>query len=174
MKCPRCSGGLTTIEYEGAEIETCAGCGGEWMDGGEMGQVVRTVEETFPQTMREALDAINDNAFSIDESVENQLSCPKCSGVALNRFNYACSSGIAIDRCSECKGIWLDKDEIEKVQILVEEWRGKLEEDVEKFGPLIAKMNEEAEKQVEEPLNISRIGFINSVLRVLVDFFPER
>ena len=35
MKCPRCSAEMRTIDYEGAEIETCPTCGGEWLDQGE-------------------------------------------------------------------------------------------------------------------------------------------
>jgi Zn-finger nucleic acid-binding protein len=173
MKCPRCAGSLRAIDYEGATIETCPGCGGEWLDGGELRQVVRTVEQTFPAEMKESLSAINSNTFSIDESPENQVSCPKCSGVELNRFNYACSSGIAIDKCPECDGIWLDRDEIENVQILVEEWRGKLEEDRATFAPLIAKMNEDTTQAEPEPLKVSRVGFINGILSGIVDYFAR-
>ncbi|HDZ21253.1 MAG TPA: hypothetical protein ENH78_08175 [Phycisphaerae bacterium] len=171
MTCPRCGGGLRTIDYEGGKIETCTGCGGEWLDGGELGQIVRTVEETFPREMRDSLDAINKNMFSIDDEVENEVSCPKCPGVELNRFNYACSSGIAIDRCPECSGIWLDKDELEKVQILVEEWQAKLEEDLETYGPLVEKVRQEAEQLDRESGNISRSAYVNAVLRRLVDYF---
>ena len=171
MNCPRCGGGLATIEYEGAKIETCTGCGGEWLDDGELGQIVRAVEETFPQEMRDSLDAINESIFTIDDEVENQVSCPKCSGVTLNRFNYACSSGIAIDKCPECGGIWLDRDEIENVQILVEEWESKVAEDIETFAPMLQKLKQEGEQREAESVNISRFGFVNAVLRRLVKYF---
>jgi Zn-finger nucleic acid-binding protein len=165
MKCPRCSDDLKTIAYEGAQIETCPGCGGEWLDGGELKQIVQTVEESFPPGMSDSLDAVNKNIFSIDESVDNQLSCPKCSSVELNRFNYASSSGIALDKCHECGGIWLDKDEMEHVQVLVEAWHGKLEEDMEKFGPVVARIKKEAEEREGNDIEISRFGFVNAVLR---------
>jgi Zn-finger nucleic acid-binding protein len=170
MKCPRCSSELKTIDYEGAKIETCLGCEGEWLDQGELKQIVHTVEESFPQDMRDSLDAVNKSIFSIDESVENQLSCPKCSGVELNRFNYASSSGIALDKCPECGGIWLDKDEIEHVQVLVEEWRGKLEEDMARFGPVLDKIQKEAEERDRETSQISHFGFVNAVLRQVMKY----
>ena len=170
MKCPRCSSELKTIDYEGADIETCPGCGGEWLDDGELKKIVQTVEKTFPQEMIDSLDAINRNIFSIDESVDNQLSCPICSTVELNRFNYASSSGIAIDRCPECRGIWLDKEEIENVQVLVEQWRSKLAEDMDEFGPLLDKIREEAEARGQEPLTISRFAFVNAVLRGIMNY----
>jgi len=162
---------MKTIRYEGVEIETCPGCGGEWLDGGELRSVVNTVEEAFPQEMVASLDAINENIFAIDESCENQLSCPKCPDTELNRFNYASSSGIALDKCPECDGIWLDRDEIEHVQILVEQWRGKLEEDVQTYGPMLEKMQAEAEARDQESPQISRLGFVNSVLRMLLRWF---
>jgi uncharacterized protein len=169
MKCPRCRTELRTIQYEGAQIETCPGCGGEWLDDGELKHIVHTVEETFPQEMKDSLDAINVSIFTIDESVENQLTCPQCPEVQMNRFNYACSSGIALDKCPQCKGIWLDKDEIEKVQLLVEEWRGKLQEDREKFAPVLQKVEQEMEEEDKDNFRISRFGFVNAVLRRIVD-----
>lgn len=165
MKCPRCQTELKTIAYEGVRIETCPGCGGEWLDDEELKQIVQTVEETFPRDMKDSLDAINVSIFTIDESVENQLTCPKCPSVQMNRFNYACSSGIALDKCPQCGGIWLDRDEIEKVQMLVEEWRGKLQEDVARFAPILKKVEAEMEQQDREDFRISRFGFVNAVLR---------
>ena len=170
MKCPRCSSELKTIDYEGADIETCPDCGGEWLDDGELKKIVQTVEKTFPQEMIDSLDAINRNIFSIDESVDNQLSCPICSAVELNRLNYASSSGIAIDRCPECRGIWLDKEEIENVQVLVEQWRSKLAEDMAEFGPLLDKIREEEEARDPELITISRFAFVNSVLRGIMNY----
>jgi len=170
MKCPRCSSELRTIDYEGSQIETCPGCQGEWLDGGELKQIVQTVEESFPQDMRDSLDAVNKSIFAIDESLENQLSCPKCSTVELNRFNYASSSGIALDKCPECGGIWLDKDEIEHVQVLVEEWKSKLEEDMAEFGPVLEKIKREAGDREQDDTRISRFGFVNAVLRGVMKY----
>jgi len=169
MKCPRCGDGLKTIMYEGVEIETCPGCGGEWLDKNELAPIVQTVEETFPEEMRSSLDAINKNIFTIDESLENQMMCPKCEGVELNRFNYASSTGVVLDKCPECGGIWLDKDEIEQVQVLVEEWRKKLDGDLEKFGPMLDKLEDEAKKRDDATKSVSRFGFVNAILRGVAD-----
>ncbi len=156
---------MRTIDYEGAKIETCTRCAGEWLDAGELKHLVQTVEESFSKDIADSLDAVNENIFSIDESVNNLLSCPKCSNVELNRFNYASSSGIALDKCPECDGIWLDKDELENVQVLVEEWKSKLEEDVKTFGPVVAKIRKEAEERERNAFQLSRFGFVNAVLR---------
>jgi Zn-finger nucleic acid-binding protein len=165
MRCPRCGGELRTITYEGSNIETCPDCEGEWLDRGELIQIVRTVEKSFPPEMRDSLDALNENIFTVDESLQNQLSCPKCPDTELNRFNYASSSGVALDKCPKCGGIWLDKDELEKVQILVEEWHGKAKETAAEFAPLLEKYTAEAEMQNKKNGGMSRFGFINAILR---------
>ena len=171
MKCPRCSAGLQTVEYESVVVETCPACGGEWLDRGEMKRIVNTYEKLFPREMIESLDGINQAIFTIDESPANQLSCPKCPEVELNRFNYAGTSGVALDKCPECGGIWLDKDEIEQVQILVEAWQMKLEEDRARFGPVLERIETDAHVRDLSSYRPSRFGFVNAVLRGVVKHF---
>ena len=102
---------------------------------------------------------------TVDESPENELACPKCPNTELNRFNYAASSGIALDKCPRCGGLWFDKDELERVQILVEEWDKKLDEDREKYGPLIEKTRKQVDAKMDEAVSVSRFGFVNAILR---------
>ncbi len=168
MNCPRCGGGLSTIQYEGAQIETCPGCGGEWLDAEELKKIVHTVEQRFSPQEIASVDAVNQNIFTIDESPENELVCPKCAGVELNRFNYASSTGIALDKCPVCEGIWLDKGELEKVQVLVEEWQKKFEEDLETYGPTLVKIRKETDKEMGQAAGVARVGFVNAVLRGLM------
>ena len=40
-----------------------------------------------------------------------QLTCPKCQG-AMRQYER---SGVTIDQCSECRGIFLDRGELEKL-----------------------------------------------------------
>ncbi|MFP4056258.1 MAG: zf-TFIIB domain-containing protein [Candidatus Brocadiia bacterium] len=165
MRCPRCNETLRAVRYEGVPVETCPACEGEWLDAEELGKVVHTVEETFTPEQVTALDAINESVFSLDDSPPNQLHCPKCPGVELNRFNYASSSGIALDKCPGCGGIWLDKDELEHVQILVEEWEKKLDEDREKYGPALEKARQRVHQELDQGASVSRFGFVNAILR---------
>jgi len=164
MNCPRCYTILCTIAYEGIDVETCPDCQGEWLDAGELKKIVQTIEKTFTQDEIEALDAINKNIFTLDDTPENEVNCPKCPATELNRFNYASSTGIALDKCPQCGGIWLDRAELEKVQILVEEWHKKLEEDKEKYGPIIEKTRKQVEARMDKAVSVSRFGFINAIL----------
>jgi len=55
MQCPNCQQPLTTIDYEGVEIETCSDCHGEWLDADELGKIVRLREVKFDAEARRAI-----------------------------------------------------------------------------------------------------------------------
>lgn len=40
------------------------------------------------------------------------MHCPRCQSVVLEEIDR---SGVTIDRCSSCRGIWLDRGELEKI-----------------------------------------------------------
>jgi uncharacterized protein with PIN domain len=41
MRCPKCGGDLTEIEYEMVHIDRCTSCGGVWLDAGELQMLER-------------------------------------------------------------------------------------------------------------------------------------
>lgn len=41
MKCPKDGMDLTTVELHGVKIDSCATCGGTWLDAGELEQLTR-------------------------------------------------------------------------------------------------------------------------------------
>jgi len=47
-----------------------------------------------------------------------QLTCPKCQG-AMRQYER---SGVTIDQCSECRGIFLDRGELEKLTDAENSW----------------------------------------------------
>ena len=44
----------------------------------------------------------------------HHMCCPKC-GMNLSTIDY---KGVAIDECSNCKGIWLDANELEQIMTM--------------------------------------------------------
>jgi Zn-finger nucleic acid-binding protein len=40
----------------------------------------------------------------------------------MGRHNYGYNSGIVIDGCIGRHGIWLDKDELDRIQVFIERW----------------------------------------------------
>jgi Zn-finger nucleic acid-binding protein len=119
MNCPRCNTAFETTVYEGVEIDKCNQCNGTWLDEGEIVKIVQTKEETFdPKLIRETLT----QGFTGIPKNEQQtvVHCPKCQS-DMKAINYDYSSGVILDRCLECHGLWLDGSELEKVQIIREQ-----------------------------------------------------
>lgn len=40
------------------------------------------------------------------------MQCPRCQNVVLDELDR---SGVTVDRCANCRGIWLDRGELEKL-----------------------------------------------------------
>ena len=49
----------------------------------------------------------------------------------------------------ECDGIWMDKDELKKIEELVDGWKADLNQDAGKFGAVLQKID------VEEQANLT-------------------
>jgi len=142
MKCPRCNFLLCSIVYDGVQIEICPECKGEWLHAGELQKIVQ----------------------HHDEDDHDELNCPHCEGVRMEHFNYGDTSGIILHKCPECGGIWTDKDQLMKVEEVVDGWKTD-DEDVAKYGPILQKIEVEEQKQLDQAVSISKFGFVNSVLR---------
>ena len=106
MQCPHCNRQMSEIEYEGVMIRTCPGCGGEFIGATELAHIVRTRQERFPDSMAEGL-VDHQPAFGIPgEQARRTLNCPDCGG-AMDVINYCGDSGVFVDRCVKCGGMWL-------------------------------------------------------------------
>ena len=110
MQCPVCKSSLRTETHQYVEFNICGGCRGIWVSGEQFhklavlvtseGQVESSAKLTFKP--RKALQPHPDNPVRV---------CPVCT-LAMREFNYAYDSNIFLDRCEQCKGIWLDPNEI--------------------------------------------------------------
>lgn len=116
MNCPNCKSSMKTLPYEGVMIDRCDGCGGHWLDKGEIGRIVETRGETFSHAQK--VQAFKEKG--VDASAGKAFGCPKCKQ-PMRKFNYALNSGVILDKC-QGHGFWFDKGELEKIQILNEEY----------------------------------------------------
>ena len=176
MKCPSCDGSLKTIVYEGVTIETCPGCLGEWLDATELGSIVKAREVKFDQDTCSAI-ARSTGITGVDlEEADRDLTCPKCGGNT-DTMNYGADTGILIDRCKGCGGFWLDGDELEKIQKLVEGWEGLRDEDNEKYGPIIRKVQAEFDEDNDQVMEFSHLplvgGFINTLIHGILNLSDD-
>lgn len=111
MKCPACSNSLHTREATTFLVDICCdGCGGIWLDQGELVKCDE-VNEPFPA---ELLRVIKNSNVVIDRN--KQRKCPKCSDSQLGRIVVDPEIRFEIDQCSVCNGCWLDIGELEFIR----------------------------------------------------------
>jgi Zn-finger nucleic acid-binding protein len=165
MKCPRCNTVLSRIEYEGVTIEVCSDCKGEWLFAGELEKIVEHHDKVFTPEEIASLDPVNKEIFTAEKDDHDELNCPACESIQMEHFNYGDTSGIILHKCTECDGIWMDKDELEKIEELVDGWKSDLSQDAAKYGSVLRKVEIEEKNELDRAVSISRFGFVNRVLR---------
>jgi Zn-finger nucleic acid-binding protein len=154
--CPRCRTPLAAVEYEGIAVDTCRQCGGEWMGADELRDIIDIRERRWDPKDLEALKRASLRGVPID-AVREDLPCPEC-GRAMEAFNYGGDSGIILDKCRECGGIWLDAGELEKVQMVVEAWEQALPSDLKRYGSDLLRVEQREERRAEADADSVRPG----------------
>lgn len=169
MKCVTCSSNLVTDSIEGVKVDACESCGGCWLDSGELKQIVDIREKTFSPEEVSLVRGISEQVFHGREEKQKEHACPKCDQL-MDRFNYAATTGILLDKCSE-HGIWFDKDELEHVQICVEEWEKTASADIAKYGPILKKIRHESQEKMNQALPEKSMARRSPILRFLLEWF---
>jgi Zn-finger nucleic acid-binding protein len=147
------------------EVLVCSDCRGEWLHAEELQKVVEHHDQVFSAKEIAALEAVNKTVQMVEDSGRDVLNCPHCETIEMERFNYAGTSGIQLHKCLECGGIWTDKDQLEKIEELVEGWKACLNQDAGKYGAILKKIVIEEQKEMDRDVTISRFGFVNALLR---------
>ena len=101
MRCPHCDKTLDRETLHGETVDRCPSCEGIWLDQSELRAVV---ERARPADAPKA-DAPSPNPCC------DGLACPRCGGW-LAAFNYAYDSGVMIQRCGSCHGVWLEPGQL--------------------------------------------------------------
>lgn len=166
MRCPHCQADLRIESYEGVEIETCDGCGGEWIDYDELRKIVRLREVKFTPEEQRAISAASSIAPDVLKTLDRDLPCPKCGGTT-DALNYGGDTGIVVDRCTQCHGIWLDREELEKVQAVIEGWDDALPEDLRKYGPKLHDVAVQMDRA--DDVRVSRLPFVGRFINAAIN-----
>lgn len=106
-KCPNCSKILVQKDYKGVKTDECPSCGGVWFDRDEL----RLAKDRTDNDMR-WLD-FDPFMFVNKEKFSSKKACPVCNE-GLHTVKYD-KSKVLIDVCDKCKGVWLDKKELDKI-----------------------------------------------------------
>jgi hypothetical protein len=165
MNCPRCQSALNPVKYDGEQIQVCGGCKGEWLASGELQKIVEHHNEVFTPQEIASIEGVNKEIFTAEKDDQDELDCPECEGVRMEHFNYGDTSGIILHKCLECNGIWMDKDQLVKVEELVDGWKECLNQDLAKYGPILEKIELKEDADIDKDVSISKVGFVNAILR---------
>ena len=168
MECPQCGVVLKLMEYENTFIHSCEGCGGEFLGPAELTHIVRTREERFPLQLQQLLaDRKPEFGVPADEA-QRELICPECQN-PMQVINYCGDSGVFIDRCPQCGGLWLDHEELEKVQVLLERWKDQAPEQIKTLAGELEKARRTTAEQTSSVFAGSRFAFVNALINRFLD-----
>jgi Zn-finger nucleic acid-binding protein len=133
--CPACDGKLSESTLYGVKVDSCATCGGMWLDQGELKALEK---KTHEYSWREV--ALHDDPATATAGVTAMLStrsCPRCADKKMFSTSFA-DTGVIIDFCAHCRGVWLDQSEFAAINDYV--------------GKKIEELSEEDKKKAVEGL----------------------
>jgi len=130
MLCPRCDGplcrkpaDLSDLDVGEAQVDHCEDCGGVWVDLDAL-TMLMTLPATFLEQWQAQLLA-SARAAAIDRA--HKLLCPVCQ-IPLEEQLFGEKSELYVDRCTACRGTWLDRGElvmVKRVSLQQDVWRGR-------------------------------------------------
>ncbi|MCK4905224.1 zf-TFIIB domain-containing protein [bacterium] len=114
MKCPDCQGELKQIDCKGIMIDECIKCKGKWFDRDELQKAKDRADDDLRWL---DFDPFGEDAKKLSTFSQGKI-CPKCFGIML-ALKYM-DSQVLIDKCSGCKGVWLESGELAKIILYLE------------------------------------------------------
>jgi Zn-finger nucleic acid-binding protein len=106
MKCPKCSTEtLSEFSVQTMAVNRCTSCEGIWFDDQELRLLL--AED------RRQVAALRHGNFH-EEAAGHKGFCPRDAS-ALLRVYSAIDRSVILDACPQCRGIWLDGGEFEKL-----------------------------------------------------------
>ncbi len=131
LECPRDHSIMAENVTGEAILDLCGKCGGQFFDTGEL----------FSAFGLKADPSLWDRDETASAVREGTIACPRCNKMMLLQDIKHESTKVEIDRCPHCRGIWLDKGEVEQIMAISEKMRpivdaelAKAKEDLDKMG----------------------------------------
>jgi uncharacterized protein len=110
MKCPRCHVRLRPRKLGSVTVHRCPECGGAWYDAGKFRLLKRRASHGDYRWIH--IDLWKDEA-KFRAGKQERLVCPNDKQTMVT-VRYG-DSGIRVDICEKCHGIWLDAKEYAKI-----------------------------------------------------------
>ena len=106
MKCPKCkSETLVGFKVEDVAVDRCSSCDGIWFDAQELVELLAEDAKQVASLRRGSMH---------EELAGKKGNCPRDGGELLRVYS-AVDRTVIIDACPDCRGIWLDGGEFEKL-----------------------------------------------------------
>src|SRR3989338_1413322 len=116
MQCFQCNCALARIDFRGIMVDEWPQCHGRWFDRGEL----RKAKDNTDEDLRWLdFDPFAQKAGHFRAVTEHWTQCPKCSQRMI-RLTYK-NSGVVIDKCARCEGVWLQVGEFKRIIAYLED-----------------------------------------------------
>jgi len=170
LSCPHCQKSMKTVYINNLEIDSCPSCGGIFLDFGELHQFIKKI----PHKKKLNFENIYKGDHKSDH--KHDYLCCKCNH-KMNEKIYAYNSGIHIDTCSKCKGIFLNKKDIEDLQKYIYSRKDSEEtkENAEKAQKIIKQVNsyrnkykKDSKKEIDDLFWLDDLPGINTISEYLI------
>ena len=97
-------------------LDVCTECAGTYFDHGELAEMTRKRSDQLDDVE----ELVERDLTKVDIVVSRELLCPGC-GTPMETYEYAFTSGILLDRCPKCYGVWADDCELQAIQDHIED-----------------------------------------------------
>ena len=168
MNCPHCHAYLSDVTYEGVSIHTCNGCGGEFIGPKELSCIVNKRETVFGQHLKKLVEHHKPIFGKLDEEIDHDMKCPGCKH-NMKPMNYAGDTAVCVDRCDKCGGMWLDHEELEKIQLITEHWQDRAPSQLKTIAGKLEQSRIEAAEKTSKVFRGSRFSFVNALINRLLE-----
>ena len=103
-----------------------------------------------------------------EEQARRTHCCPTC-GEPMQVITYGGDTGVYVDRCESCDGLWLDQQELERIQILSERWADEGPSQLAAIWDQLETARRQAAARTNKVFASSRFAFINALINRFLD-----
>jgi len=113
LLCPRCDDPLKSENSLGVWTDLCSHCGGIWLDANEIAPLMERARSEEVE-LEGVLVAPGSDAPGGPGHEKQTPLCPVCQ-VEIPEAPYSFGSGVTVNTCSRCQGLWLDQGEFSAI-----------------------------------------------------------
>lgn len=97
-RCPECGDQMILCTCEGQQLDSCLTCRSYWFDVGELKAITGLFEDLPGLRFHHR---------------PSKYTCPDC-GIQMTEYVFKNPRNLLVDRCDQCKGIYLESGEIDR------------------------------------------------------------